>query len=167
VNAIFIYASLALIAFVLLTTLVVAFSKNLLRSAFALFGVLFGIGGVYGLLGADFIALVQVLVYAGGVSVLLIFGTMFTKDISENLHQSNPSYQNVLSIPIALVFGAGIWWAISKSTFETVVSVPVATTESLGRQLLGPYLLPFEVVSFLLLAAMVGAIVLISRGKSS
>jgi len=147
--------------------LIVAFSRNLLRSAFALFFVLFGMSGFYILLGADFIAIVQILVYAGGVNVLLIFGTMLTTDVS-NPGRSNLSFQGILTAVVAiafflLVYGiivSGNWGVLSPSEMEP-------TTRQLGRLLLKEYVLPFEVISFLLLSAMVGALVLVIKGDQS
>ena len=63
----------------------VVFSPNIVHAGFALLFTLFGVAGLYGILGADFLAVVQIMVYAGGVNVLLIFGTMLTSDISSGL----------------------------------------------------------------------------------
>ncbi len=143
---------------------IVAFSRNLLHSAFALFFVLFGIAGLYILLGADFLGMVQIMVYAGGVAVLLIFGTMLTASISEP-EQSNLSFQAILSllsgagvlILLLAVFNKTDWPVMSPGKMEP-------TTESLGKLLLSEYILPFEVISFLLLAAMIGALMLVMKG---
>lgn len=145
---------------------IVAFSRNLLHAAFALFFVLFGISGFYVLLGADFIAVVQVMVYAGGINVLLIFGTMLTADMNQP-ENTNRSFQGILSF----VSGAAIF-ALLLSVFEgvnwptTTLTALESTTKPIGRLLLSTYIFPFEVISFLLLAAMVGALVLIIKGDS-
>ncbi|MBT4285905.1 MAG: NADH-quinone oxidoreductase subunit J [Deltaproteobacteria bacterium] len=146
---------------------VVAFSRNLLHSAFALFFVLFGVAGFYVLLGADFLAMVQIMVYAGGVCVLLIFATMLSDNISQP-GKSNLSFQTVLST----VAGGGIALLL-LSAFENTTWNVVApgamepTTNSIGKLLLNEYILPFEVISFLLLAAMVSAIMLVKKGENS
>lgn len=145
---------------------IVAFSRNLLHSAFAMFFVLFGIAGFYVLLGGDFLAMVQIMVYAGGVCVLLIFATMLSADISQP-EKSNLSFQTVLST----VAGGGIalllLTAFEKTTWNVVTpGEMVPTTNSIGKLLLNEYVLPFEVISFLLLAAMVGAIMLVKKGGS-
>lgn len=144
--------------------LIVAFSRNLLRSAFALFFVLFGIAGFYVLLGGDFLAVVQIMVYAGGVNVLLIFGTMLTSDISSP-KTSNLSFQG------ALTFIAGVSFLILLvliiNTTNWPIQVPgemAATTKDIGRLLLKEYVLPFEIISFLLLAAIVSSLVLVKKG---
>lgn len=142
---------------------IVAFSQNLLRSAFALFFVLFGIAGFYVLLGGDFLAIVQILVYAGGINVLLIFGTMLTADVSTP-ETSNISFQSVLTI----IGGAGMFFlllfVINSAEWSIVTQEMVPTTKQIGRLLLKEYILPFEVISFLLLASMIGALVLVNKG---
>ncbi len=144
--------------------LIVTFSKNLLRSAFALFFVLFGVAGFYVLLGGDFIAVVQILVYAGGVNVLLIFGTMLTADVS-NPAESNLSFQGILTTIAAIGFFFLIYGIISTTNWGILTPVPMEeTTRSLGKLLLQDYVLPFEAISFLLLAAMIGALVLVIKG---
>ena len=151
-------------AMVLGVGLIVAFSNNLLRSAFALFFVLFGVAGLYVLLGGDFIAIVQIMVYAGGVNVLLIFGTMLTADVSEP-GKSNLSFQGFLTAVAAIGFFILVYGILTSTTWPTVVpGEMVPTTKDLGRLLLKEYVLPFEVISFLLLSAMIGALVLVIKG---
>lgn len=143
---------------------IVAFSTNLVHSAFALFFALFGMAGFYVLLGGDFVAMVQIMVYAGGVAVLLIFGTMLTADVSEP-ETSNLSFQGLLSF-----FGGvgllGVLMAVLDKTEWPLAEFTQreATTKTLGNLLLKDYLLPFEVISFLLLIAMVGGIFIILKG---
>ena len=144
---------------------VVAFSKNLLRSAFALFFVLFGVAGFYVLLGADFLAIVQIMVYAGGVNVLLIFGTMLTADISTP-KTSNLSFQGALTVIAGVTLFVVLVIIINSGDWPTFVpGEMMATTKDLGKLLLKEYVLPFEVVSFLLLAAIISAIVLVKKGE--
>lgn len=144
--------------------LIVTFSNNLLRSAFALFFVLFGIAGFYVLLGGDFLAIVQIMVYAGGVNVLLIFGTMLTADVS-NPKQSNLSFQAVLAAIGAIGFFLLVYGIISSHNWNTMPPPEMhPTVKNLGTLLLKEYVLPFEVISFLLLSAMIGALVLVIKG---
>ena len=153
-----------LAAFIIAAGGVVAFSRNLLHSAFALFFVLFGIAGLYILLGADFLAMVQIMAYAGGISVLPIFGTMLTTGISQP-EKSNPSFQGPLAaisggavlILLLAVYKTTDWPAMQPTKMEP-------TAKELGKMLLGEYILPFEVISFLLLAAMIGALMLVMKG---
>ncbi len=143
---------------------VVAFSRNLLRAAFALFFVLFGVAGFYVLLGGDFLAVVQIMVYAGGVNVLLIFGTMLTSDVS-NPKTSNLSFQGALTVVVGIAFF--ILLVVIINSTQWPLHVPgemTATTSGLGRLLLKEYVLPFEVISFLLLAAIISSLVLVKKG---
>ena len=150
---------------VLGTGCIVTFSRNLLHSAFALFFLLFGIGGFYVLLGADFIAVVQVMVYAGGINVLLIFGTMLTANMNRP-ESSNRSFQGIFSFIsgvaifalLVIILDVDSWPLRVQSTMEP-------TTASIGKLLLSDYIFPFEVISFLLLVAMIGALVLITKGE--
>ncbi len=144
--------------------LVVTFSANLLRSAFALFFVLFGVAGFYVLLGGDFIAIVQILVYAGGVNVLLIFGTMLTTDVA-NPVKSNLSFQGILTAVGAIALFLLLYGVIRSANWGVITPDKMEpTTRLLGRMLLKEYVLPFEVISFLLLSALIGALVLVIKG---
>lgn len=144
---------------------IVAFSQNLLRSAFALFFVLFGIAGYYVLLGGDFLAVVQIMVYAGGVNVLLIFGTMLTSDVAQP-ESSNLSFQGIFAAVAGIgLFIVLIWIMVPAGWPLQVPGEMTPTTKSLGRLLLKEYVLPFEVISFLLLASMIGALVVVNKGE--
>lgn len=143
---------------------VVAFSRNLLRTAFALFFVLFGVAGMYVLLGGDFLAIVQIMVYAGGVNVLLIFGTMLTADVS-NPMRSNLSFQGTLTVAACLAFLVLLLVIIHSTQWpQAVPGEMTPTTKALGMLLLKEYVLPFEVISFLLLAAIISSLVLVKKG---
>ena len=149
-------------AVTILSALVVATSRNLVYSGFALIFTFLGIAGLYIQLAADFLAAMQVLVYVGGITVIILFAVMLTREISDTAG-SNP----VLNRPASALAAAGVFvmtlMLILGSDFprrDEVVFEPVSA--ELGRALLGKYLLPFEVASLLLLGALVGA-VLIAR----
>ncbi len=145
---------------------VVAFSTNLLHSAFTLFFLLFFMAGFYALLGGDFLAMVQLMVYAGGINVLLIFGTMLTADVAQP-ERSNLSFQGVLTFFSGVAFTA-VLLAVFEHTTWPLLEQPAEvgpTTIDIGKLLLKEYVLPFEVISFLLVAAMVGAIMVVKGGK--
>ncbi|MDX2469831.1 MAG: NADH-quinone oxidoreductase subunit J [SAR324 cluster bacterium] len=147
--------------FVLVTASIVAFSSNMLHSAFTLFFVLFGMAGFYVLLGGDFVAMVQLMVYAGGVNVLLIFGTMLTGDIAKP-EISNLSFQGILTFFSGVSFMAVLLTVFEKTEWTLLEKgVREPTTAELGKLLLKDYILPFEVISFLLLAAMVGSVLIV------
>ncbi len=140
---------------------VVAFSGNILRSGFSLLLCFFGVAGLYVLLGADLLAGVQVLLYVGGIVVLILFAILVTHKIRD-AHVSNES-RGTLS---AAMLSAAVFAILASAalTFPRTPPAPAApTTASIGNALLTKYLLPFEAVSILLLAALVGAVILVRK----
>ena len=164
-----------LAAVVLVGAAVAALAPRIVHAAFALMACFFGVAGLYGLLGADFLALAQVIVYIGGILVLLVFGILLTGRLKGALGLEAPSRSWPAVLAGSLLF-LGLALALQSSTFpgsprggEPVELAPAqATTAPLGRALLDPsqYLLPFELVSVLLLGALVGAAYLARRRRS-
>jgi len=149
----------AFAAFTVVTAAGVAFSRNIVYSAFSLMGTLFGVAALYVFLAADFVAAAQVLVYIGGILVLILFAVMLTHRIAD-VQVSNRS---VGRLP-ALVLVAGVALVMGRAVLRTAWPVAPALAEApstyaVGNQLLGPYVLPFELASFVLLSVLVGAIV--------
>jgi NAD(P)H-quinone oxidoreductase subunit 6 len=141
----------------------VALGRNIVHSAFALLATFLGVAGLYACLGSDLVAVVQLLVYVGGVLVLILFAVMLTARISE-INISNGSRSLVVGVGAALgVTLSTIWIALGFPGKEHLVNPPSPSTDAVGDALLGPYVLPFEVVSILLLAALIGAVT-IARG---
>lgn len=137
----------------------VAWSRNIVHSAFALLGTFLGVAGLYALLSADLMAVVQLLVYAGGVLVLILFAVMLTSRIQE-AEDSNPSRGLVSGIAVLAVVWGPLGWLALNHPWPEAAAPAEPTTASIGAALLGPYVLPFEVVSVLLVAALVGAVTL-------
>ena len=151
-------------ALVVLSGYWVVMSPNLVHSAVSLLFTLFGVAGLYVYLYADFIAVSQVIIYVGGILVLIIFGVMLTNKLDDP-KLSNQS-QNQL---IAGVFRLALLVFQFQIIFNTKWNVQdlitrESTVNEIGYMLLTDYLLPFEVVSVLLLAALIGAAML-SRKK--
>lgn len=148
--------------------LIAVHSKHILRAVIALMGVLCLTAGFYLLLSAEFLAGAQILVYVGGVVVLLVFAVMLTR--SQELTEDAPSLtRRVLGALGSLsLFGLGACAIHSSITDITLSGVSPADAGTdvmaLGRAFLDPgakgYLLPFEVISFLLLAVLVAGIVI-------
>ncbi len=112
----------------------VAFSRNIIYSAFSLLGTFMGVAGLYVFLGADFVAAVQLLIYVGGIiPALIVVGTLIYLLI-----------ETITATP----------WVKAKEV------VYAATTAKIGDLFLYTYLLPFELASLVLLAALIGAVVL-------
>jgi NAD(P)H-quinone oxidoreductase subunit 6 len=140
----------------------VAFSRKIVHSAFALLATFFGVAGLYAFLAADLVAVVQVLVYIGGILVLILFAVMLTSRIG-SLRVSNPSLGTVPGLIICAVVAA-ISIIVAVRVFGHGTPAPAeATTAKIGHALLSTYVLPFEVISILLLAVLLGAVTL-ARG---
>ncbi len=138
---------------------IVAFSRNIVYSAFALLLSFFCVAGLYVLLAADFIAATQVIVYIGGILVLILFGVMLTEKI-EKVNVSNQALKPVRAWLLLIVSAAIIITAILKTNWNVSTPLPpVPTTSQLGNAFLSRYLLPFEIASVLLLVALIGAII--------
>ena len=149
-----------LVAFTLASALVVVLNNQLLYSAIALLFTLFGVAGLYIFLWADFIAGVQLLVYIGGINVLIIFGIMLTNKIS-SVRLSQTNVQQGVGAVIALWLMILISLVISKTPWLQIESSePSGTVSAIGTLLLSKYLLPFEAISLLLLGALIGAALL-------
>lgn len=150
----------ALAGLILASAALVVLSRNILYSAFALLGTLLGVAGLYVYLAADFLAVVQVLVYVGGVLTLILFSVMMTSHIGD-VKVSNQSAGLLWALPVAAVLATVLGYA-AKSTPWLTLREPAAnpTTARIGNAFLGDYLLPFEIASVLLLVALVGAVVL-------
>ena len=156
-------------AFVLLTLIsacVVVFSRNIVRSAFSLLFTFLGVAGIYVFLLADFIAVTQLLIYVGGILVLLLFGIMLTnRQVSVDIKTGTIQTLPALIIVAAL---AGTLVGILSSTPWSINSAQLNVDETapqLGTLLLTDFLLPFEVASVILLVALVGAAMIARREK--
>ena len=151
--------------------------ENLFRAALMLVVTFGAVAGLFVLLNAEFLAVVQVLVYIGAIAVLLIFGVLLTQDIevgnpSNNLRLRLPAMTGaglVLALLIAVI--ADTHWSLLEQTLSAesltkVEEVLSNTPQWLAGLLLQEWVLAFEAVSILLLAAIIGAIVLVRERQS-
>ena len=139
------------------SALMVVSSKSLLYSAYSLLFTFIGVTGLYVFLWADFLAVVQVVVYVGGILVLIIFGIMLTNKIS-SVNISHASVQKGVGAVVVLGFvGALSFMVYSTPWIQLSNTEPAETTKLIGNLLMMDYLLPFEAASFLLLGALIGA----------
>jgi len=136
-------------------------TNNVVHAALWLVAVLAGASGQYILLAAEFVAITQVLVYIGAVMVLFLFGTMLTRARIGFDSDLNNSYKR-LGIPVAVVMMGAMGLALIRSFGDEKLPVSdnIVSTQRVSDQIFGPYLLPFWALSFVLLAAIIGAIVL-------
>lgn len=140
-------------------------TKNIVHAAFYLLFTLFGVAGIYVLLGADFLAIVQLMVYVGGILILLLFGVMLTNKITDVKIRTG----TVQIIPA--VVGTGLFMGVLVSMMlrtnwkSEPGEIPVTTMYGLGRFLLTDYVLIFELLAMLLLIALIGAASIARRDK--
>ena len=152
-------------ALTIMSAAFVVLNNQLIYSAVALLFTLFGVAGLYVFLWADFIAGIQILVYVGGILVLVIFGIMLTNKI-RSVRISHKSIQQGVGGVITFWLFIFLFIALSKAPWAVSASVePSGTVREIGILLLTDFLLPFEIISVLLLGALIGAAVL-SRGEA-
>ncbi len=151
-------------------SLLVVTRSNVIHAALLLVLTFFFMSGVFVLAGAEFLAVVQVLLYAGGIMVLYLFSIMLMNvEVSVRLRQFHR--QSFFAIVASLILAAEIWWKVlgggnaypAFKGFSWTLGATPGNVEALGAILYTKYLFPFEVASILLLAAMIGAIVLAKR----
>lgn len=150
-----------LIAFItVFSAAMVAFSRNIIYSAFSLLGTFMGVAGLYVFLGADFVAATQLLIYVGGILVLILFAVMLTHRITD-VDITNRTVGRVPALIAVGVFLVLVIQTVRETPWVRVKEVTFnPTTAKIGDLFLNAYLLPFELASLVLLAAMIGAVVL-------
>jgi NADH-quinone oxidoreductase subunit J len=157
-------------ALIIVTAILVVTSQNLVHAALWLVATLFGVAILYVLLQAGFLALVQVVVYIGAIAILFIFAVMLTRrELRDKGPQLNQNWG--LATVLALLTFGGLFYILSSwsgfSNSAVEISAGTDTLRMLGYALVSPdaYLLPFEVASILLLAALVGAVYIATASK--
>ena len=140
--------------------------RDVFRASLMLVVSFLGMAGLFALLSAEFLAVVQVLIYAGAISVLVIFAVMLTRNVT----QSN---QGSLVQPLALVVGLALlgllswgivdtqWDVLPAPLPESLQQVLLETPQRLGKLLVRDFVLPFEIAGVVLLAAVIGALALV------
>jgi NADH:ubiquinone oxidoreductase subunit 6 (subunit J) len=136
---------------------VILFSRNVIHAAYALALVLIGIAGVYVLQNAEFLAVVQILLYAGGVVILLVFGVMMTSRLrGEKLLSESKNV--LLGAIISFLIFSGLSYAIANHSFEIRLAPEGKDqVKQIGVSFLTEHIVAFELIAFVLLVALVGA----------
>lgn len=145
--------------------LMVVSLQNIFRSALALILCFLVIAGIYILLSAEFLAVVQILIYVGAISVIIILAIMMTREFQ---HGSPSNKLRVPALILSLVFLGVVLFAVMNTTWNISGTVPVASTPTVLADKLfgsGGYVLPVEIAGLLLLAAVIGAIILVRNKK--
>lgn len=124
---------------------------------------LLGIAGIYFLLNAEFIGIVQVLIYSGAVTVLMLFGIMMTRHTAEEAPSGRPLHGVFSFLAVALLF-AFLMWGINTTPFPAeTADVSAFTVKNLGETVFNAYVIPFELAAVLLFTALIGAIILAKK----
>jgi len=177
---------------VLVTAIIATFAESIVNAAFALFFTLAGMAGLYLLLGADFLAVTQVIIYVGGILVLMLFGVLLTNRSIATLRLETSRSHFIAAGITGAIFFALLLVVISHTTWKyesskapslvetigTTTPDPAPkpllkdknelspTTAEIGANLLTKYLLPFEISSMTLLVALLGAAYLVRRRET-
>ncbi|MGE5435929.1 MAG: NADH-quinone oxidoreductase subunit J [Syntrophothermus sp.] len=131
--------------------------RNIVQSAFFLMLTLFGAAGLYVLLGSDFVAIVQLVVYIGGIVILLLFGVMLTNKITSVDIKTGTMQLLPASIGVGLFAGFLIAVVTNTKWIQIDNPIPSTTLASLGNTLMNEYVIAFELLGIILLIALVGA----------
>jgi NADH-quinone oxidoreductase subunit J len=147
----------------LLPALFILFTRNILYAAFALMLTFLGVAGIFIFSGAEFVAITQILVYVGGILILIVFGVMLTNKVNgKNI--VTPVYRQFLGIIIGGGFFLLFLKAIMQANFGAINWIAQSTEnaptslKNLGLVLMTDYVLAFEVIGILLLIALIGAV---------
>ncbi len=151
-----------LAAFTTASALGVALAHNIVYSAFALMGALLGTAGIFVLLGADFLGLVQLLVYVGGILVLSLFAIMLTHRIADVQVSNRSVGRGFAAVLVGMVFVGLVRTTLRTTWAGGRADALQPTTYGVGNAFLTDYILPFEIASLVLLVALIGA-VMVSR----
>jgi NADH:ubiquinone oxidoreductase subunit 6 (subunit J) len=137
---------------------IVAFVPNLIHAVLFLALTFVGVAGLYIVLSADFVAVVQILIYAGAVGVLMTFAVMLTPAADRG--NTSTAFEFPAMILAGLVLAVVVYVIFDSDWNDPGVPALSTTARALGEAFLKPYVVPFEVASVLLMTAMIGAIVL-------
>lgn len=159
-------------ACIALCSILAVTTGRILRAATYLLFVLFGTGAIYGILGYTFLGAVQLMVYAGGIVVLYVFSILLTRSDKDMKYRQNRA--KLISILATVIVGAALVLFLTLSNGFVLNTIPQGSElpmEAVGHALIGTdkyeFILPFEVVSVLLLACMVGALLIARKEKNN
>jgi len=144
-------------AITILSALFVVTTRNIVHSAFFLLFTFFGVAGIYVLLGADFLGIAQIMVYVGGILILILFGVMLTNKITGVEIRTGTVQMLPAAIGTGLFMGAVVSIMIWTDWKSQPGIMPSSTARDLGHLLINDYVLVFELLGILLLIALIGA----------
>ena len=136
---------------------IVVSTKNVMYAAFSLMLTFFGVAGIYVLLGADFIAIVQLIVYVGGILILILFGVMLTNKITDAEIKTGVSQILPSTIVVGLLFGILFKFMIQTKWHIESNAIAGNGLQQVGSLLMNEYIIIFELLGILLTIALIGA----------
>jgi NADH-quinone oxidoreductase subunit J len=136
--------------------------RNLVHCVLALILFFLGIAGHYFLLRADFLAVVQILLYIGAVAVLILFAIMLTRHVTGTEGPSELGGKWWAGMGTAIIIAGLLWWVIGRDAVMSMLPAGEAKTSvvEIGKALISDWVVPFEVLGVLLTAALIGAVVI-------
>ncbi|HYK88573.1 MAG TPA: NADH-quinone oxidoreductase subunit J [Acidobacteriota bacterium] len=150
-------------AITVVSACIVVFSRSLIYSAFGLLFTFFGVATLYVYLGADFLAATQMVIYVGGILVLLLFGVMLTHKLYD-LKLKTETIQFVPALFVMLsVFVTLLGVMLKTHWYDGGPKPPAPTTAAIGELFMKDYILPFEIASIFLLISLIGAAMIVRR----
>lgn len=157
------YVFYAFAGLTVLSALAILLLRNILYAAVGLMGTFLGVSALYVFAGADFLAVTQLVVYVGGILILMIFGVMLSrKSANDTSHVLSSTARRAMSLLVSIGLFGVLFFAISQSTFTAIQPNEAHQTstkiDSLGKLLMTDYVLPFELAAVILLVALIGAI---------
>lgn len=158
------YVFYSIAALTVLSSLGVVLLRNLFYSALSLGIALIGVGGIFALIGADFLFGAQILIYVGGILVLILFVVLMAGRTSDLLlKQVNEQWLSAIFISLIILWSM---WKIS-SRFANILqkTTEIKTTAKIADLMLNEYAVPFELTSILIIVALIGAILFVKRSK--
>jgi len=157
----------ALAAVILGSAVLVVTLKNLVHCVLWLAVTFIAIAGIFMMLDADFLAMVQILVYAGAVCIMIVFGIMLTRRRDMSMSSLFNSQFRAAGLVALLTTALSAFMAFRTAWTVSAVPVPPKTVEAIAELLLTKYVIPFEVAAILLLVALIGAIVIAKEVKAN
>lgn len=152
-------------ALTIISAIGVVFARSILYAAFSLLFAFFGVAAIYVLLAADFIAITQILLYVGGILVLIIFGVMLTSR-AYDVEAKRGLLQIVPAVFVVGAIAGTLIGVLTTTKWPVTNSLPYEeTAKPIGALLMTQFVLPFELASVLLLVALIGAVMIARRER--
>lgn len=153
-------------AIIIISAFIVVAAKNIIYSAFSLLFTFFGVAGIYVLLQADFIAVVQVIIYVGGILVLIIFGVMLTNKITD-VEIKTESIHIIPATIVTGVIGGTLVAILTKTNWRIAEPINLdKTVMEIGRYLVTHYVILFELAGIILLVALIGSVMIARKERT-